>query len=802
MGSSNNKKDQIINYYLFHKKIECIYKNKYNPFASAEVGLEKFFVVKKELVKIWMAHFDYNLYKYYFDEIFDFLKCNNNFSNFKPLIEQKYDTLQNVGNEGKFGKQYNDNNFEETMWFNKNILTLENFDNLLDEATYYYFKSCLSSSLNSEIEGIILDDKIILFYKNYLFIKFIYYEQLVDSNLELVQLTADFSTMTDEGYCDYEMSLKAYEITKSNIISNLENILYIFKRDGILYLKEVNISLDTNSYLFHFILRNENLSLRYKENTYKMVNYQKITSDKFRLIGLANVGATCYMNATLQCFINVPFVTKFLLIDTVYKKITENSSIYELSSSYCHLLYNVCCNEQITNYFEPTNFKEVISGKNPLFKGINANDSKDLINFMLEEMNQELSHLDPPKNNYSNNNINMHMNQADKYTMLNLFKQDFSQNNNSIIAKNFFFITETKTVCESCKSKKYNYQVLYLLEFPLEPIFKYCNKSGINCFDNQGNICINLESGFLNYMDPVEFCGENQLYCNTCHKLSSAKCANRIFSLPKTLIIILNRGKGNIFKASVNFPSELNLKKFVLCPQSIAKYELTGVISHIGESGMGGHFIAFCKHRIQKQWYKYNDAIVTFCQNQYNDFKIGTPYILFYESIDDGKNNVLFDEKKVDNSSFKSNGLNKSVSSINNMNMMNNNNMININNNLNLMKMNSSNNNYMNKNMNPLKLSFNGNMNMGMNMMNNNNMIDINNNLNLMKMNSSNNNYMNKNMNPLKLSFNNNMNMGMMNMNNMSNNNMLYMNNNNMINMNNFNMGSMNNMNINSNSGM
>ena len=374
---------------------------------------------------------------------------------------------------------------------------------------------------------------------------------------------------------------------------------------------------------------------------------------------------------------------------------------------------------------------------------------------MLEEMNQELSHLDPPKNNYSNNNINMHMNQADKYTMLNLFKQDFSQNNNSIIAKNFFFITETKTVCESCKSKKYNYQVLYLLEFPLEPIFKYCNKSGINCFDNQGNICINLESGFLNYMDPVEFCGENQLYCNTCHKLSSAKCANRIFSLPKTLIIILNRGKGNIFKASVNFPSELNLKKFVLCPQSIAKYELTGVISHIGESGMGGHFIAFCKHRIQKQWYKYNDAIVTFCQNQYNDFKIGTPYILFYESIDDGKNNVLFDEKKVDNSSFKSNGLNKSVSSINNMNMMNNNNMIN-----------------------------------------------INNNLNLMKMNSSNNNYMNKNMNPLKLSFNNNMNMGMMNMNNMSNNNMLYMNNNNMINMNNFNMGSMNNMNINSNSGM
>ena len=47
---------------------------------------------------------------------------------------------------------------------------------------------------------------------------------------------------------------------------------------------------------------------------------------------------------------------------------------------------------------------------------------------------------------------------------------------------------------------------------------------------------------------------------------------------------------------------------------------------------MNGHFVAYCKNRIDNQWYLYNDAFVTKCtrQSQYND---GMPYILFYELV-------------------------------------------------------------------------------------------------------------------------------------------------------------------------
>ena len=47
---------------------------------------------------------------------------------------------------------------------------------------------------------------------------------------------------------------------------------------------------------------------------------------------------------------------------------------------------------------------------------------------------------------------------------------------------------------------------------------------------------------------------------------------------------------------------------------------------------MNGHFIAFCRHRVSDKWYKYNDAIVSECEN--DEYLVGVPYILFYQQIE------------------------------------------------------------------------------------------------------------------------------------------------------------------------
>ena len=67
------------------------------------------------------------------------------------------------------------------------------------------------------------------------------------------------------------------------------------------------------------------------------------------------------------------------------------------------------------------------------------------------------------------------------------------------------------------------------------------------------------------------------------------------------------------------------------------KFELIGIVSHLGETGIGGHFIAICKHSIDGKWRMYNDSIVSECKNDY--LKKGTPYILFYKKIISNKSN-------------------------------------------------------------------------------------------------------------------------------------------------------------------
>ena len=129
------------------------------------------------------------------------------------------------------------------------------------------------------------------------------------------------------------------------------------------------------------------------------------------------------------------------------------------------------------------------------------------------------------------------------------------------------------------------------------------------------------------------FQGENRNYCNICKQTYDSFYTTKILISPDVLVLILNRGKGNIYDVKLIFDESIDITEFVLLkdrPKII--YNLYGVITHIGESGPNAHFVASCKSPINNKWYRYNDAFV----NPINDFKkevieFGTPYILFYQ---------------------------------------------------------------------------------------------------------------------------------------------------------------------------
>ena len=402
------------------------------------------------------------------------------------------------------------------------------------------------------------------------------------------------------------------------------------------------------------------------------VNINSFTKAK----GLENVGATCYMNAVLQCFYHVrPLSTEFVNYNFHPNMIQQ----IPMTMAYLEVVKELSNNKGTAA--RPILFKNTIS-MNPLFTGVQANDSKDLILYFLEKIDSELTMLKYFTQNKNLMNTIRYMNNilSKQPPELQYAINMFMNYHNSIFADLFYGFSSQTIECsnQNCHQRLTNYQIFNFIIFPIENVYnslkgkknnnnyyeedkkhislsnmrpagkpsftttsnsEYGNwyndtskKSYSNNYYNRndyGKKSVTLIDCFENEINTIEFKGDNQIYCNRCNKLLDAKGENRIFSSPHVLILILNRGKANKFDCDVEFEESLNIEKYVESKQCPTKYKLIGVISHFGESSMSGHFIADCRH-FDGKWYTFNDSIVTGPNFKYS--KKGTPYILFYEN--------------------------------------------------------------------------------------------------------------------------------------------------------------------------
>ena len=98
--------------------------------------------------------------------------------------------------------------------------------------------------------------------------------------------------------------------------------------------KVSNIPLEADSNKNDFVEKKENTKIN-------ISNYIPSSStpnlSKPGIIGLTNIGATCYMNATLQCFSNITRLRSELLKANVYNDLQNNKNTKNPKSIYARL---------------------------------------------------------------------------------------------------------------------------------------------------------------------------------------------------------------------------------------------------------------------------------------------------------------------------------------------------------------------------------------------------------------------------------------------------------------------------------
>ena len=284
-------------------------------------------------------------------------------------------------------------------------------------------------------------------------------------------------------------------------------------------------------------------------------------------IGLDKIEAPLYMNAFLQCLCQIDEFASYFkynshvnFVINKYKSEKKNC----LSASFKILIENLWPNvarkiDSNKRHFSPNEFWQKLSYMNPSFKNNQSTDLKDLINFIIMSLDEELNqNLIVNNNTIINNSDNNYKSKNDEF---NEFYQYYQTKFHSKINELFYAIQMVEIECFYCRFKHINFNVYYFLVFPLEKVKKYANEMRANLnnnnmnnqfFNNNFNNCNN--NSFMNLNNNILNMNQNMNLNNINNSFNN----NRISNQNNNVISFQNL---NNFNQMNNFSQNMNNNK-------------------------------------------------------------------------------------------------------------------------------------------------------------------------------------------------------------------------------------------------
>jgi len=334
------------------------------------------------------------------------------------------------------------------------------------------------------------------------------------------------------------------------------------------------------------------------------------------VIGLRNLGNTCFINSSLQCLsATIPLTDYFLGYD--YRSEINKDNFLgtggKLVTAFAVLIKQMWLGQK--SVVEPSDFKRQLSTFAPQFSGYHQHDSQELLACLLDGIHEDLNRVkERPYIEDKDCDGTQDENDA-----IEAWK-NYLRRNKSLVVDLFQGQLRNTCSCLTCGHTNIRFEPFMYLSLPMT------------------DKCRSLDDCLDLYLEEEILKGADQWYCEKCKAHVDATKRTDLWILPPILIVHLKRFRYNDYGkvgSKNDRPIKYPVRQWELNSRTRSKggvypiYDLYAVSNHMGGLG-GGHYTALSLNRFDDAWYEFNDSSYRTVDKSIHKKHTKTAYVLFY----------------------------------------------------------------------------------------------------------------------------------------------------------------------------
>lgn len=363
------------------------------------------------------------------------------------------------------------------------------------------------------------------------------------------------------------------------------------------------------------------------------------------LVGLQNLGNTCFMNSCLQCVSNLPALVMYFHQGLYTHEINGSSGTRgALANAFGDLMTALWTGDKFT-VTRPIELKRVIGKVASQFTGYDQQDAQEFLRFLLDGLHEDLNHVNekPAYYEIEDRPEAKDRDVSDKYWKF------YCERNISALSELFCGQLRSEIRCETCKHRSLCFDIFWDLSVPVPKQVEKMRLSGgflsgIRPVSATKGATTSAHTGVMSIYDCLKayteqeiLCDKAAYYCTKCKMHRSVAKKISIYRLPNVLVLHLKRFTYSTFSrdkvnTNISFPSQsLDIADYCAIDAIVdgsTLYDLTGIVHHTG-SLLGGHYTAECLNADTQEWFAFNDASVTAIEKP--ELCSSRAYMLFYQ---------------------------------------------------------------------------------------------------------------------------------------------------------------------------